>query len=1149
MAISFDPAREPLDDLEAKTLLVSASAGTGKTWLITDLASRWLLEADGRLPESILLVTFSRTAAAELKSRVRTRLIEIRDVLENPETEHGELPVWLALLVQEGSETERAASLRRLRAVLPLLEGVNARTIHSFAATVRTTGEETRSGEAIYARAVNETITRAVLREPARILELEAALSGSRTLSGVLPELAAKTSALGGLEPGRPTRALLGGVDDELDAYLISLVREVAGRVDEIQTLDHVTTFDALIAGLFAEIAGDGASRAALIENLRTSFDLVLIDEFQDTDQAQWEIFSDVFVGHVPVVIVGDPKQAIYRFRGGDVVIFQGLLDAAEQEPDRYVVHHLVVNRRSSPTLVGHLNALFMAADAMKDAYRAVLVGDEPGDDDVDGASTIPRVWGFSESSASAQLAAIDYELVDAARSDETAGLVLRDVRRGFRATRTDLVEVQRYPKAPSVADADDIVANDVARYLVERLSDEPDPEAFLRRVAILVRTGDQAAKVRSHLRRAGIPAVLSAAESVFSSMAAQQLRLLLWAMSDATNPRRSGLLVHSWFADHVENVRSLAESLTRFGPGALNRRVLTGATMARVLLDPNGDGERTWTDLEHLLELLVVAFPRSVSPQVAARWLEDQMSKPSEDEGQERADARRIESDRAAVKIMTSHKAKGLEFDIVLLPFMEIGGQGIPHEYIALSEPGGRRFEIDAIVGGNSDVERANAYQESDEGARRLYVALTRGRDEVIAWISDRAALRADDGTNSELFFTSSLWLQLAEPISFLTDDECARLEAVAGDLPFSIPEIVAIDDAEHVEPRRLVDDVRTISTVGVKERPWIDESLRRRWSYSYLGLSGIDVAKPDADDVEDDAGFDAGALGESEPVLERDENAWSSHAFGGFAGTQVGNALHAILERVVGDVQASELDTMAEFVQRSFESEGLVLDDPMAVIEQLKVVLDRRLGPLFDDKTLDSFAVTGMSNRVAKEMNFTVALGSDDPARGDVHDVIADIAAAAIEHDGDGPYRSYFEGLAREPAMPARLFQGFLNGSIDLVAQVDDTPRFVIVDYKSNVAARGAGFTPAELVAKMAGAGYPLQALLYSVALHRYLGIRLPGYSAERNLGGALYLFLRGIVESPQGSADGLAAWKIPAALVEATSSILGERQVARA
>ena len=172
---------------------------------------------------------------------------------------------------------------------------------------------------------------------------------------------------------------------------------------------------------------------------------------------------------------------------------------------------------------------------------------------------------------------------------------------------------------------------------------------------------------------------------------------------------------------------------------------------------------------------------------------------------------------------------------------------------------------------------------------------------------------------------------------------------------------------------------------------------------------------------------------------------------------------------------------------------------------------------------------------------MNFTLALGGS----GERRDLIGDLARAALEHDAAGPYSAYFEGLAREPEVPARLFQGFLNGSIDLVAQVDDTPRFVIVDYKSNLASRGSGYSPAELVAKMSSSGYPLQALLYSVALHRHLAQRLEGYRAEAQLGGALYLFLRGVVGSSKGSEQGLAAWAIPPALVEDASSILGEQR----
>jgi exodeoxyribonuclease V beta subunit len=441
-------------------------------------------------------------------------------------------------------------------------------------------------------------------------------------------------------------------------------------------------------------------------------------------------------------------------------------------------------------------------------------------------------------------------------------------------------------------------------------------------------------------------------------------------------------------------------------------------------------------------------------------------------------------------------------------------------------------------LVGGDAAVERSDALQESDEGARKLYVALTRGRDEVVAWVSNRAQLHADDGTANAVF-VSSLWLQLVEPIGFLDDDEVARMADAAGGVPFGRPSIEHVVREHGVRRTGAPREVPAISTKDVTARPQIDESLRRRWSYSFLGVAGVDVARPDPADVDDDPGFDAGSLAESELDPELLETTRDGSLFGGFAGAAVGNALHAVLEALVGEVASGDLRTKRDLVLKAFASEGLVLDDPDPVCDQLAVVLSRQLGPMMDNRSLDSFVTPDATKRLAKEMNFTVALH----ASGAPHDLVGEIAELALEHDAEGPYRAYFEGLRREHATSARLFQGFLNGSIDLVAQVDDTPRFVVVDYKSNVAAKGHGYSPDELVAKMAGAGYPLQALLYSVALHRYLDQRLDDYDAEANLGGALYLFLRGMVTAPQGSDQGLAAWKLPARLVVATSELLGE------
>ncbi|MEI6701506.1 MAG: UvrD-helicase domain-containing protein, partial [Actinomycetota bacterium] len=204
MMTSFDPVLGDLQELDASVLLISASAGTGKTWTIAHLATRWLLEDPDHDPSQLLMVTFSRAAARELKTRLRSRMAEVGEVLAGT-TSHAPTDAWTKALLdpQVTSDEQRGILLARQRQVLARLDEVNARTIHSFAAMVGGLGSRTpMSGSSLYERAVNETLTRLVLQEPElldHLLEEDLSLN---TLQERIRSTAASVAGLGGLPRG-----------------------------------------------------------------------------------------------------------------------------------------------------------------------------------------------------------------------------------------------------------------------------------------------------------------------------------------------------------------------------------------------------------------------------------------------------------------------------------------------------------------------------------------------------------------------------------------------------------------------------------------------------------------------------------------------------------------------------------------------------------------------------------------------------------------------------------------------------------------------------------------------------------------------------------------------------------------------------------
>ena len=1165
---AFDPIVGDLGALDSRVLLVSASAGTGKTWMISHLATRWLLEDEDHEPSALLMVTFSRSAARELKSRLRGRVVEVGRILHGEMTPADE---WgRSLVALEETDPERHRWLQRRQAeVLSRLDDVNARTIHSFAAMVGDrSGETTTSGASIYDRAANETVTRAALSDLER-LRLLVADPEVEEASGVLKatdlrdrvrSTVASAVSLGGLDShdGPASKALAGlPAADETDRraqaeLLLELVQETEQRSAEMMRLEASVTFDAMISDVFWDaVRGGDRSTSALAE----TFGLVLIDEFQDTDGAQWAIFKEAFVGKVPVVIVGDPKQAIYTFRGGDVVIFQDLLGQEAAGDDLMLSHQLTRNFRSTPAMLGKLNALFLAgqhpaisgwfADGL--SFQAEDVG-------------LARGWSYSTplQTSTRPLTEIRYAPVAAGKEGAAGGrLIVRDLTEAVPLARLG-PDGRRPGELPYARKPDDTAPTDdirdaITEDLVGVVAEYRDAGVALDEIAVLLRTNTFADQICSALRKAGISAVTSKTEQVFSSRAALQLRCLLWVLSEPTNPRRGGLLGSTWFRHHdVESLPSLARTLEAHGPGALCRRALDTATMHAIL--SSEDPERSWTDIDHLFELLAAAHSRGVTASVALAWLEAGMTANEEDEEARDALARRVESDGGAVTIMTMHKAKGLEFEVVLIPSIEStpGGKGVADLDGVLSTPDGRVFDLGRLtakkVGDDSPSALDEERQRTDEAARLIYVGLTRAKTELVAWISDLDRHEYAGSSERSRISKTSLWRVLVESLLVAEHDDLVELDAIclAAGAPFDAgievvrPERVEVGSSALARGGRI-----EVSTTDVVDRPFIDESLRR-WSYSALHVHGSSTSAAEIDVESSGAGpvYDGGVFAEDVADDKTARRKLGSSLFGGHAGNIVGVAIHEVFERVVGIFDSGQTDRLEAEVVEAYRRAGITLDDPAAVTAEFATILRHGLGAQLDDLSLDGLTALG-ADRVANEMRFTLPL----EGRGPKSDRLTAIARLVAEHDADGAYAGFFAELASAPEQAARLFQGFLTGSIDLVAQVGDptSPRFVVLDYKSNLLKEATAYDPEQLVGEMSLSGYPLQGLLYSVALHRYLARRMPGYAPERNLGGICYYYVRGAALPRATAGDGLARWDIPADVVTGCSDILAGRREA--
>ncbi len=259
--------------------------------------------------------------------------------------------------------------------------------------------------------------------------------------------------------------------------------------------------------------------------------------------------------------------------------------------------------------------------------------------------------------------------------------------------------------------------------------------------------------------------------------------------------------------------------------------------------------------------------------------------------------------------------------------------------------------------------------------------------------------------------------------------------------------------------------------------------------------------------------------------------------------AGTEFGTLVHAVLEHT--DPLAADLSVEVRRAAAEQLARRVTPISAEQLADGILPVLRTPLGPLAGGRTLASIPV---SDRLA-EMNFELPLGGGDLDPEGV--TLADLAPLLRRHlPADDPMRPYADRLGSTEIGWQRL-RGYLTGSLDAVLRLPG-PRYLVADYKTNWLGDGTPETlsawhyrPAALDDVMGHSDYPMQALLYAVALHRFLRWRQPGYSPDQHIAGVLYLFVRGMVgpDTPavDGSPCGVFGWRPPSALITELSDLL--------
>lgn len=1152
--------------------LIEASAGTGKTYTIAGLYLRLLLghgpviEQEGEEGEDagqpsaherplsvteILVVTFTEAATAELRGRIRARIHEAR--LAFMRGQSGD--ALLARLLAEVEDHELAA--RRLLAAERQMDEAAVFTIHGFCQrmlkqnafesgalfeTEFLTDDSQLRLQAVsdYWRAefypVDKTLAssvRALWPSPAALLremngwldnsELEMRPpAGDETLAarhqgamsrieavkrewlaqvdeirrqtdghisrytgknyeGWLAKIAdwAQDEASGYAIPKElerfgqvvleanlkkggavPTLPLFGEIDALLasrpgirDLILQRAAKVVRSRMQASKRQAHQLSFDDLLKDLDGALGSSLGER--LCERIRATYRVAMIDEFQDTDPQQYRIFHRLYGGHkdTALLMIGDPKQAIYGFRGADIFTY---IQARRNVSAHYTLGR---NWRSSGALVAAVNGLFERA---KDPF--IYEADIPFlPVEAQGKSKALRLDGVT--------APVLHCWQLTGQPTFNRGDYQSKMARATAAEIHRLLTLAREGKA--LIGSEPVKAGDIA---------------------VLVRTGAEGKLVQQELARLAIASVyLSNRESVLEQVEAREILLILHACQNPSEERslRAALATGLFDLDAraldelASDERAWESAVQEFmeyrkvwhkrGVLAMLRALLHRRNLAASLL-ASPYGERRLTNFLHLGELLQQVSSELDGEYALLRWLGEAVNRQS---GQDAEQILRLESERKLVQIVTIHKSKGLEYPLVFLPFICSHRSADTPLYHEADEAGNRTI-LD-LTGAEESLAEADK-ERLAEDLRLLYVALTRG---VYATWLGLAPVRSGNGKSekTDLHQTAiGYLLQKGE------EGDAATLATALSTLAQALPG-VAVGEPSLTRPAPLPPEEEQLGEPQVRR---FAGTLERDWwisSYSGLAAQGHGHSKG----VLANPGFDDEVVTEAAALAaEQPEEAPQPSIFTFPKGARPGTLLHSLFETI--DFESAGGKPLAQHIATLLAQDGF--DESWAPVlqQQVEAVLDTPLETGFGEPVrLRDLA----PERKQVELEFFLPMGRVTASA---------LTALCQQHDP----------LSRgNKPLSFATVQGMLKGFIDLVFEWQG--RWYLLDYKSN----HLGMSPTDysrpaLERAMVEHRYDLQYQLYSLALHRLLALRLPGYDFDQHFGGVFYLFLRGM---PQG------------------------------
>ncbi len=1150
--------------------LIEASAGTGKTYAISNLYLRYVLA--GFTVDKILVVTFTNAATEELRGRIRERLYVAQRCLEANESNiEDEFLAQLVQQMQEGVEQDLVAAIARLRFAVRSMETAAIFTINGFCqralsdhafnsgqafqldlirdddalwrdalkdwwrrsvydldqeqlalfTSVFASFEKFLSSQAILRNSRDKKILPEVpstlgelycqtnasqepllklaaqwaekgpaikelllsckalsraLKSPYRAQRLEASLA---SLDSFFADVTSQSTpkefeilTIKQIEAGTKPAQL--GKEPALDDGFFHACQEVQDQIEQVQEQFYIAALQQATEEARAAIEEQknrtrtlsfqdqltrlhdalyGPSGEALASVLRSEFPVAMIDEFQDTDALQYKIFRRMYppvnTSKVPeddktpgaLTMIGDPKQAIYSFRGGDIFAY-----AMARNDVGDSLYTLETNWRSVPALIKAVNTLFAqreSAFVYDDVIEFLPVQPAPKahaelQEDTQESSAL-SFWQFG--------------------NDKESGK----------------------PMSKSVIEAlvSQAVADEIARLLIagqQKKACIADKGVKPGDIAILVRRGVEGRMVRDALQIRGINAVTVGRDSVFKSEEAQGLLLLLKAVVHyrdrsvlraalsshllALNYQQMAALLNeqdTW-QEWLAQMKSFNGQWQQRGFMAMFSSLLQGLDIGDKLAQ-QADPERRLTNLMHLAELLQQSSRTLAGLESLLSWFEEQI-KDSEDEESEM----RLESDEALVKIVTIHASKGLEYPIVFVPFLwacKPKGKSQFDQYgFGFHDAQGVSCLALNSVAMKANLARAEK-ERLAEDVRLTYVALTRARTKLyLVW--GGAAATANGAASALAWLLHNPQtpqdLDRANPWVNLTSDAIGEKLA---NIAAASEGAIAVCELPAPQWRQFEASEDNQQTLCVRK---FHAQVATDWRINSFSSLTRDVHQP--------------------PMQRRVRS--TDDAIMNFpAGSQVGLFLHMVLEHL--DFQGDITAQVCELNEKHAKRFGLIAkEQETTVVQWLHNILHTSL----DEQGLTLASLHNRQRRNELEFDF------------------------AIDRVQVQALNRRLEKWAGHPVAPLSVddFRGMITGVIDLVFVHEG--RYYIADYKSNLLGYALeDYEPSQLRKTIFDRRYDLQYLLYVLALHRYLRQRVKTYDYDLHMGGAYYLFLRGM------------------------------------